>query len=90
MSIFLVMFVLPQILLIGGEIVDKTSFSMPKTNLPRLSSSGHIRVDGLVRGEIHGYVDGILRADVNGQVDLKMITGRHSQEKTKGETKDET
>ena len=90
LSIFLVMFVLPQILLIGGEIVDKTSFSMPKTNLPRLSSSGHIRVDGLVRGEIHGYVDGILRADVNGQVDLKMITGRHSQEKTKGETKDET
>ena len=90
LSIFLVMFVLPQILLIGGEIVDKTSFSMPKTNLPRLSSSGHIRVDGLVRGEIHGYVDGILRADVNGQVDLKMITGRHSQDETKGETKDET
>ena len=53
-SIVLVMFVLPQILLLGGEIVDKTSFSMPKTSLPKISSSGHIRVDGLVRGELHG------------------------------------
>ena len=79
-SIILVMFVLPQILLIGGEIVDKTSFSMPKTSLARLNSSGHVRVDGLVRGEIHGYVNGIIRADINGDVDLNLIGAKNSQE----------
>ena len=74
------MFVLPQILLIGGEVVDKTSFSMPHTNLPRISSSGHIRVDGLVRGEIHGYVNGIVRADINGDVELNLLSGKTTQE----------
>ena len=75
-SIVLVMFVLPQILLIGGELVDKTSFSMPKANLPRIANSGHIRVDGMVRGEVRGYVQGIIRADINGEVDLNVISGK--------------
>ncbi|MDO5545056.1 MAG: MMPL family transporter [Eubacteriales bacterium] len=79
-SIALVMFVLPQILLIGGELVDKTSFSMPRTNLPNISSSGHIRVDGLVRGEIHGYVNGIIRADINGDVELNLLSGKTAEE----------
>ena len=79
-SIGLVMFVLPQILLIGGELVDKTSFSMPRTNLPKISSSGHIRVDGLVRGEIHGYVNGIVRADINGDVELNLLSGKTTEE----------
>ena len=87
LSIGLVMFVLPQILLIGGEIVDKTSFSMPHTNLPRISSSGHIRVDGLVRGEIHGYVNGIVRADINGDVELNLLSGKTTEE---GEKDNET
>ena len=85
-SILLVMFVLPQILLIGGELADKTSFSMPRANLPKISSSGHIRVDGMVRGEIHGYVHGIIRADINGEVDLNLLSGKTSE---KGETDDE-
>lgn len=86
-SIALVMFVLPQILLIGGELVDKTSFSMPRTNLPKISSSGHIRVDGLVRGEIHGYVNGIVRADINGDVELNLLSGKTTEE---GGNSDET
>ena len=80
LSIGLVMFVLPQILLIGGEVVDKTSFSMPHTNLPRISSSGHIRVDGLVRGEIHGNVNGIVRADIYGDVELNLLSGKSTEE----------
>ena len=79
-SIILVMFVLPQILLIGGEIVDKTSFSMPKANLPKISGNGHVRVDGMVRGEIHGFVSGIIRADINGDVDLNLLSGKSSEE----------
>lgn len=79
-SIILVMFVLPQILLIGSNLADRTSFSMPRTNLPRISSSGHIRVDGMVRGEIRGYVQGIIRADVSGEVDLNLLSGKAMEE----------
>ncbi|MGN0999387.1 MAG: RND family transporter [Faecousia sp.] len=78
-SILLVMFVLPQILLIGSRIVDKTSFSMP-TSTKRESASGHIRVDGLVRGEIHGHVSGVVRADIDGEVDLNILSGAGIEE----------
>lgn len=85
-SIVLVMFVLPQILLVGGSIVDKTSFKMPVT-VKQKAVSGHMKVDGMVRGEIHGYVSGIVRADINGDVDLNLISGNILEE---GELKDET
>lgn len=73
-SIILVMFVLPQILLVGGDIVDKTSFSMP-TAAKAKRERGHIKVDGMVRGEIHGYVSGIVRADIDGEVNLNLLSG---------------
>ncbi len=75
-SIILVMFVLPQILLLGGRIVDKTSFSVPIA--PRMQSTsahGRIYVDGTVRGEIHGTVSGSMRAFVDGDVNLNLISG---------------
>ena len=78
-SIFLVMFILPQILLLGGVIVDKTSFSMP-TVMKQKTGTGHIKVDGMVRGEIHGYVSGIVRADIDGEVNLNLISGDVSEE----------
>ena len=46
----------------------------------RISSSGHIRVDGLVRGEIHGYVNGIVRADIDGDVELNLLSGKSTEE----------
>lgn len=84
-SICLVMFVLPQILLVGSGIADKTSFSMPLA-LKTKSASGHIKVDGMVRGEIHGYVSGIVRADIDGDVNLKLLSGAVTE---KGDSKDE-
>lgn len=78
-SIILVMFVLPQILLLGGTIVDKTSFSMPTTG-NRKQASGRIRVDGMVRGEIHGTVSGTIHGFVEGDVNLNLISGTASEE----------
>ena len=78
-SIFLVMFVLPQILLIGGKIVDKTSFSMPYV-IRRYNGYGRVSVNGMVRGEIHGTVNGIIRATVDGDVDLNIISGSAAEE----------
>ena len=76
LSLFLVMFVLPQVLLVGSAIVDKTSFSM-HTNLASLQrkASGRVTVEGNVRGVIHGTVNGYIRATVDGDVDLRVLSG---------------
>lgn len=77
-SIVLVMFVLPQILLVGGKVVDKTSFSMPNV-AQKHTGRGRVKVDGLVRGEIRGVVSGTMHATVEGDVDLNLISGSVSE-----------
>ncbi len=78
-SMILVLFVLPQILLLGGVLVDKTSFSMPKVTA-RSSVKGRVRVNGVVKGEVHGNVSGIMNAIVNGDVQLTVLSGNVTQE----------
>lgn len=78
-SIVLVLFVLPQILLLGGVVVDKTSFSMPKVTA-RSSVKGRVRVNGIVKGEVHGTVSGTMNAVVNGDVQLTVLSGNVTQE----------
>lgn len=78
-SILLVMFVLPQILLVGGKVVDMTAFEMPNV-AKKQQGRGRVRVDGLVRGEIHGVVSGTIHAIVDGDVDLNLISGTVSEE----------
>ena len=78
-SIILVMFVLPQILLLGADIVDKTSFKMPNV-IQKKSGTGRVRVDGLVRGEISGIVSGTMNAIVDGDVNVQLITGTVTEE----------
>src|SRR5699024_5946767 len=73
-SILLVMFVLPQILLVGGKVVDMTAFEMPNV-AKKQQGRGRVKVDGLVRGEIHGVVSGTIHAIVDGDVDLNLISG---------------
>ncbi|MGN1414742.1 MAG: RND family transporter [Anaerovoracaceae bacterium] len=84
-SMILVMFVLPQILLLGSRIVDRTSFSMPAKELS-VNTIGKMRIEGMVQGEIHGTVRGMIRASVDGDVHLQVITGTVTEE---GDTDDE-
>ena len=71
-SIFLVMCVLPQILLLGDTIIEKTSFTLKKTSLIQ-KRSGFVRVDGRVRGYISGIVDanisGLIHGEISAQLD---------------------
>ena len=73
-SIVLVMFVLPQILLLGGKIIEKTSFAMPKVSRERRTSVP-IAVDGRVAGRINGNVIGFFRGTIDGDADLRLISG---------------
>ena len=74
-SIVLVMFVLPQILLVGEKIIDKTSFKMSvPIKLDR--GFGLVRVDGMVRGNINGTVIGEMHAVVRGEVNALVTLGK--------------
>lgn len=91
-SIFLVMFVLPQILLLGDTIIEKTALNI---NLSRerkelsgkMAVSGHVR--GYVQGEIDADIQGVFQGDM--QVSLKsVIPGRDATaEPIEEEKKDE-
>ena len=73
-SMFLVMGVLPQILLLGDTIVEKTSFTIGH-HVQTQNLSGAMRVNGHVRGYINGYVDAEIRGIVNGTVSASIDIG---------------
>lgn len=61
-SMVLVMFVLPGILVLGDKIVERTTFEMKGIELGEREETGTM----LVNGHIRGYVAGVLDADVAG------------------------
>ncbi|MBR4456468.1 MAG: MMPL family transporter [Solobacterium sp.] len=72
-SILLVMFVLPQILLVGDKLIDRTSFEV--RHRQKTKSAGMTRVDGFVSGEISGKVSGYVNALVEGDVNVTLVSG---------------
>mgnify|MGYP004514066211 FL=1 len=77
-SIIMVMFALPQILLVGSKIIDKTSFSVPSV-MEKRTARGRVVVNGMVSGRINGVVRGVMRATVDGEIDLNLISGSESE-----------
>ncbi len=77
-SIFITMFVLPQILLVGDAIIEKTAFVM---NMPIRTKNvtGLMKVDGLVRGRIDGTVTGTMNAIIKGNVSAYVEAGDVTQ-----------
>ncbi|MBE5858894.1 MAG: RND transporter [Butyrivibrio sp.] len=73
-SILLVMFVLPQILLIGAKIIDKTSFEVT-VPLAVEREAGLMRIDGMIQGQINGTVIGEVHAVVRGDVKALVQSG---------------
>lgn len=71
-SIILVMFVLPQILILGDTIIEKTSFTLKRKELIQ-KRSGNMWVNGRVRGYVCGIVDanisGVIRGEISAQLD---------------------
>ena len=73
-SIILVLFVLPQILLIGDKIIELTTFEMYHPVLQR-QESGDIRVNGLIRGRVNGTVAARVNGIIKGEVDVSLVSG---------------
>ena len=73
-SMVLVLFVLPQILLLGDKIIAMTAFSVSRPIRSR-EESGIIRVDGMIRGQISGQIIGTVHGIVRGDVRASIISG---------------
>lgn len=74
-SMFLVMGVLPEILLLGDTIIEKTAFNIKHPALIQTTSaSGKVYLDGMVKGVISGKIDaeihGVLEGDVTAVVNI--------------------
>lgn len=70
-SIGLVMFVLPQILLLGDVIIEKTSFTLKRRELIQ-KRSGYMRVNGRVRGYVCGIVDANISGMIHGEISAQL------------------
>lgn len=90
-SMFLVMLVLPEILLLGDTIIEKTKFSIKKPELIQ-HETGRFFVNGRVRGYINGFVDadihGMIRGKMEAQVNINNVT-RETEALTDGHEDDE-
>lgn len=77
-SIVLVMAVLPQILLIGDTIVERTSFDVKvPVDLSRVNrtANGNMRVSGRVRGYVNGVIDAEIKGTLNGTLNASVTSG---------------
>ena len=66
-SMILVLGVLPEILVFGDAIIEKTSFRVPLPEL-RQEIRGSMNVRGRVRGYVSGYVDANIHGTIRGEV----------------------
>ena len=74
-SIILVLFVLPQILVLGDVIIERTSFEMKGIAGATRNVSGTMHINGRVRGYINGVVDADIKGVLHGQFNAAVSTG---------------
>ena len=77
-SMILVMFILPQILLLGDMIVEKTRFNIKVPEVTR-TATGTVYVNGRIRGRVNGIVDASVRGIIRGDVSAVLDTGNISE-----------
>ena len=67
-SIALVLLALPQTLLVGDMIIEKTAFTLKREMAKPLPAGGRIRMTG----HIKGYVNGVIEGEFSGVIDGEM------------------
>ncbi len=74
-SMILVLFVLPQVLLLGDVIIEHTSFQFKPSIINHTTTSGNMAVKGHVRGYVNGIVDADVRGVIQGSISAFVDTG---------------
>ena len=82
-SIIIVIFPLPQILLLGEKVIEKTSFAV-SIPIKMEKTTGLIRVDGIVSGQVEGNIVGEMHGFIRGNANLLVSTGNVEQQQDDG------
>ena len=86
-SIFLVMTVLPQLLLLGDALIERTAITLNRDRSQRFNK-GTMRLDGHVRGHVSGFVDGEFKGVIHGSVDA-LIESNYQDIQTEDEQEED-
>ena len=78
-SLILVLGVLPQTLLMGDTIIQKTAFVIKRDRLIS-SQSGSMKINGKLQGYVNGYVDATVNGTIRGSVKGVVNVGREDDE----------
>ena len=73
-SMVLVMGILPQLLLLGDKIIDKTAFKVGLHG-KKISLSGNHVINGKLSGYVNGRVEGSFYGIISGEVDANLLSG---------------
>ena len=87
-SIVLVMTVLPQLLMLGDALIERTAITLNRDRAQRFNK-GTMRLDGHIRGHVSGFVDGEFKGVLHGSVDA-LIESKYQERKLPGEQEDDT
>ena len=79
-SIFLVLFVLPSMLVLGDSIIERTKFRIKTPEPKRREASGTVRIQGHVRGYVSGIVDADISGVLHGKLNASVTTDGQPQE----------
>lgn len=67
-SIALVLLVLPQTLLVGDIIIERTAFTLKREFAKPLPAGGRIRMSGHIKGYVNGVIDGEFSGVIDGEM----------------------
>jgi len=84
-SILLVLFVLPSILVLGDSIIERTRFQIKGLEPKTKTATGTVRIQGHVRGYISGMVDADVDGVLHGQLNAMLSTAAEVTEEEGGE-----
>ena len=79
-SIILVMTVLPQMLMLGDALIERTAITLNRDRKQRFNQ-GTMRLDGHIRGHVSGFVDGEFKGVLHGSVDA-LIESKYQERNT--------
>ena len=72
-SIILVMTVLPQLLILGDTLIERTAITLNRDRIRRFHN-GTVHLDGHIRGYVSGYIDGEIKGIIHGNVDAQLVS----------------
>ena len=82
-SVILVLFVLPSVLVLGDSIIEHTRFRLHNNEAPT-AATGTIRVRGHVRGYVSGmidaHIDGTLHGDLNASIQSEQPVSKEGED----------